>query len=274
MSQVVPGRSWERPETWQGRPGTYPGHLKDALKTSWEVPGCPGHNLFYTPIFYIAHFVFLIPFMCLSRYLAKIVQGWGVHPDKIDVIPNAVECLPPEDLRPEVDLVTVARLVPWKGLLELIDLATIQNWSLSIVGDGPMREELALKIRASGSNKIQLRGAVTQKQVPRELRRGRVFVLNSSYEGLPHIVLEAKSAGLPVVATDAGGTIETINDRKNGRLLPVGNIKQLGLVLEELLGNERERIKLRSAGYSQIENEFSLKQMAAETERLITQNIR
>lgn len=208
-----------------------------------------------------------------SDYLADVVRGWGVDPKRVDVIPNAVERLPIEDLRPEVDLVTVARLVPWKGLVELIDLAVMKNWSLSIVGDGPMREELALQIKASGSNKIFLRGGVPQKQVARELRRGRVFVLNSSYEGLPHIVLEAKSAGVPVVASNAGGTIETINDRKDGRLVPVGKTKQLGLVLGELLGDEQERIKLRNAGYSQIEKEFSLKQMAIKTERLIAQNV-
>jgi glycosyltransferase involved in cell wall biosynthesis len=202
-------------------------------------------------------------------YLADIVRGWGVHSERVSVIPNAVELQTPINTEPQVDLVTVARLVPWKGLMELIDLAAENQWSLSIVGDGPMRSELAHQIKSRGSQDIELRGAVPQEQVAAEIRRGRVFVLNSSYEGLPHIVLEAKAAGVPVVATAAGGTPETINDGEDGRLVPVGKTRKLEQVLKELLNDGSVRKTLSHAGLAQLKRGFSFQQMVKDTEDLL-----
>lgn len=204
-----------------------------------------------------------------SLYLADIVRSWGVDSERVSVIPNAVELQTPILTEPQVDLVTVARLVPWKGLMELIDLAAENQWSLSIVGDGPMRSELAHQIKSRGSQDIELRGAVPQEHVAAEIRRGRVFVLNSSYEGLPHIVLEAKAAGVPVVATAAGGTPETINDGEDGRLVPVGKARKLEQVLKELLNDGCVRKTLSHAGLSQLKKDFSFQEMVKDTEDLL-----
>lgn len=204
-----------------------------------------------------------------SQYLEDIVRGWGVDSEQISVIPNAVELQDPINTEPQVDLVTVARLVPWKGLVELVDLAAENQWSLSIVGDGPMRDELEYQIKSRGSQDIELRGAVPQEQVAAEIRRGRVFVLNSSYEGLPHIVLEAKAAGVPVVATAAGGTPGTINDGEDGRLVPVGETKKLEQVLKELLKAEGIRNTLSHTGLVQLKRDFSFQKMVKQTEALL-----
>ncbi|NBP72636.1 MAG: hypothetical protein EBU57_05600 [Alphaproteobacteria bacterium] len=72
-----------------------------------------------------------------SRYLSRIVTGWGVPEDKIHCIYNAVA--PAEVPRKRIedwDIVTVCRLVPWKGLDTLIDSAAQNNWRLRIVEDG------------------------------------------------------------------------------------------------------------------------------------------
>jgi len=206
-----------------------------------------------------------------SQYLAGIVCSWGVDTGRLHVIPNTVDIPPPADpaAAAQVDLVTVARLVPWKGLMELIDLAAENQWSLSIVGDGPMRSELAHQIKSRGSQDIELRGVVPQEQVVAEIRRGRVFVLNSSYEGLPHIVLEAKAAGVPVVATAAGGTPEAINDGEDGRLVPVGKTIKLEQVLKELLNDGGVRKTLSHAGLAQLKRNFSFQEMVKDTEDLL-----
>ena len=58
-----------------------------------------------------------------SAYLGAIVRGWGVDPAKIRVIHNAAPLPPPGPVEPRYDLITVARLVPWKGIAELIEVA-------------------------------------------------------------------------------------------------------------------------------------------------------
>jgi len=206
-----------------------------------------------------------------SQYLAGIVLSWGVDTGRLHVIPNTVDIPPPADpaATAQVDLVTVARLVPWKGLMELIDLAAENQWSLSIVGDGPMRDELDHQIKSRGSQNIELRGAVPQEQVAAEIRRGRVFVLNSSYEGMPHVVLEAKAAGVPVVATAAGGTPEAINDGEDGRLVPVGEGRRMEIVLRQLLGDDEMRGRLSQQALRILRRENAPARMVGDTEALL-----
>ncbi|MCR6629433.1 MAG: glycosyltransferase family 4 protein [Magnetospirillum sp.] len=201
-----------------------------------------------------------------SHYLGRIVQGWGVPAGRIDVVHNAVEVpAPAPNVKPEFDLVTVARLVPWKGLAELVDLAKARGWRLKIVGDGPLRREL--EERAGGA--VVFAGQVPQACVADEIRSGRVFVLNSSYEGLPHIVLEAKAAGVPVIATAVGGTPETITHGVDGVLIPHGDPAALEQAVGALLADETACRRLAAQGAGQVAQLFSFDHMVAETEAVL-----
>ena len=71
---------------------------------------------------------------------------------------------------------------------------------------------------------------------PTLLRLRRGVVLNSTYEGLPHVVLEAIAAGIPVIATDAGGTGEVVEHQVTGLLVRVGDSAGLRAAIEELCG--------------------------------------
>ena len=126
-----------------------------------------------------------------SAYLKEVVINWGVPDERLSVIPNAVQIPSSNRQSPEVDLVCVARLVPWKGIFELVRLAVDQGWSLALIGDGPLKNDLDAFLEKQPNSKVEIRGTVPMGQVANEIQRGRVFVLNSSYEGLPHVVLEA-----------------------------------------------------------------------------------
>jgi glycosyltransferase involved in cell wall biosynthesis len=200
-----------------------------------------------------------------SKYLAGIVAGWGVAPDRILVVLNAVRP-PPDDpgYEPEFDIVTVARLVPWKGIDRLIDVCSDYGWSLLIVGDGPQRSSLEAHAIAKGI-RVRFEGEVPKERVAMNIRRAQVFVLNSSYEGQPHIVLEAKLAGRPVVATCVGGTPETIHDMVDGYLVAPKDNAQLAAVLTRLLGDARHRAMISEAGLRDVRARFSFDVMYRDT---------
>jgi glycosyltransferase involved in cell wall biosynthesis len=200
-----------------------------------------------------------------SQYLSDVVAGWNVPRDRIRVVLNAVNPPPPESRpAPDHDVVTVARLVPWKGIDRLIDVCAAGGWSLLVVGDGPQREALGARAEQAGA-RVEFTGTVARPDVPGQIRRARVFVLNSTYEGLPHIVLEAKLAGRPVVATAVGGTPETIHDGIDGYLVPVGDDARLGLVLKPLIEDAALNAKIAQAGLADAEARFSFTAMYRQT---------
>ncbi len=202
-----------------------------------------------------------------SRYLASIVEGWGVVKSNIAVIYNAVEMNATGTVKEEWDLITVARLVPWKNVDTLIRLSASHSWRLKIVGDGPLKNSLeALVDQLGARNDIQFTGHVDKNSVAKHIRSARAFVLNSSYEGLPHIVLEAKAAGVPVIATSVGGTVETINDGVDGYLVPDGDEQALAAVINRLMSDQELRERIGRSGQESVRDQFSFSTMVSETE--------
>ncbi len=205
-----------------------------------------------------------------SRYLAGLVAGWGVPADRIHVVYNATyDGGEPPAVAPTADVVTVARLVPWKGIDALVRLAGKHGWTLHVVGDGPLRGALEALAREVGASGVVFRGQVAKADVPAEIAAGRVFVLNSTYEGLPHIVLEAKAVNRPVVASAAGGTPETITDGVDGLLVPVGDDAALEAAIAGLLADPARRERLAQAGLAQVRDQFSFQRLVRDTEALL-----
>ena len=90
--------------------------------------------------------------------------------------------------------------------------------SLTLVGDGPLRSRLVEHAQALGVSDC-VRFAGRQRDTAAFYRRADIFVLLSTYEGMPMSILEAMAAGLPVVATRAGGVPEIVKDGVNGALV-------------------------------------------------------
>jgi glycosyltransferase involved in cell wall biosynthesis len=212
-----------------------------------------------------------------SQYLQRIVTGWGGDPRRLHVIYNAVDPEPETPFLPVLPpfsgytVVTVGRLVPWKGIDRLLHvIAALPGVRLIVVGDGPeglrlrdLAQELGLDAR------VLFIGEVPAAQVDGYLRTGDVFVLNSIYEGLPHVVLEALRAGVPVIATDVGGTGEIIEPGVNGLLVPPGDDERLRRALLQLLQQPSERSRLVGAGRRRIAEQFQWEHLVEQTERLL-----
>jgi glycosyltransferase involved in cell wall biosynthesis len=207
-----------------------------------------------------------------SRYLARWVAAWGVPEEKLVVIYNAVELpngVPPAEvpLSTPLKIVTVGRLVLWKHVDKLIRaLARLEGAGLVIVGDGPERPALQkLAGEAGVADRMYFAGQRSKTETFALMTACDLFVLNSTYEGLPHVALEAMSCGLPVVATAVGGTPEVVEDGRNGRLVPPLGDGALHEALSQLLSTPSERQRLADGARQTVER-FHLARLVAETE--------
>jgi len=189
-----------------------------------------------------------------SQYLSNAATYWGVSASKIVVIYNAVElssatpsAIP---LSTRFKIVTVGRLVPWKQIDHLIEaLPEIEDAGLVVVGDGPERSRLENLARANNLNdRVHFAGQRTKEETFGLMASCDLFVLNSTYEGFPHVVLEAMCAGLPVVATMVGGTPELVHDGENGLLISPNANGALSSTLRRLLTCSEERQRLAAGG--------------------------
>jgi glycosyltransferase involved in cell wall biosynthesis len=215
-----------------------------------------------------------------SRYLAGWVMQWGVPEEKMTVIYNAVE--PFEGVRPAVvplrtsfKVVTVGRLVPWKCLDRVIEvLVSCPDIGLVIVGDGPERQRLEeLAHTLDVADRVYFAGQVSQAETIGLMAACDFFVLNSTYEGLPHVVLEAMSLGLPVLATAVGGTPEVVCDGDNGRLIAPADDDALVRVLSQLVSSPEERQRL-ARGAQQTVAQFGFRSLLEATKAVLWESTR
>lgn len=171
-----------------------------------------------------------------SEYLKKVVLKWGVKEEKIKVILNSYT---PQNINCEKKksgkyvLVSVGRLVPWKGFSELIQIMPeLQkenpNFILNIIGEGPEHKTLKSKIKdLKLEGKVFLKGKLPKKELFCELKNSDIFILNTSYEGLSHQLLEVIDAKIPIITTNVGGNPEVIENKKTGILVEEKNNEQL-----------------------------------------------
>ena len=185
-----------------------------------------------------------------SAYLRGIVFAWGVDVSKMKVIHNGFHMEPisktPSALRKKLHLsgsiiVSVGRLVSWKGMRELIEIMPaitilVPLAKLVIVGDGPEKNNLAETAKAFGlGDRVIFTGQLIQEKVFEYVKAADLFVLNTSYEGFSHQIIETMALGTPVITTAVGGNPEIIRNNENGILISPGAKESLLEVITGLL---------------------------------------
>ena len=90
-----------------------------------------------------------------------------------------------------------------------------------------------------------------------------LFVLPSLYEGLPLAILEAMAAGVPVVATDAGGTAEVVRDGETGVIVRAADAPALATAIGSMLSNRNRATRLAAAARALVTREYSVDGMVA-----------
>lgn len=179
---------------------------------------------------------------------------------------------PKHKLQNEIKLLSVGRISKIKGFdLVIHAISKLKNIDLTytIVGDGPESKNLeTLKVRLGLEKKVFLSGIKSKNELREIYRSSDIFILPSHNEGMSNALLEAMACGLPVIVTNAGGTIELINHGKNGFIFPKGNIDELVKCLSILINDENKRLELGINARKTAEI-FSWKMIASEFKKLI-----
>ena len=201
-----------------------------------------------------------------SHFLGGLVQGWGVDRTSVRVVTNALTTRVASEAerlqarstvkyelgRSGPFIVTVARLYPWKNLDVMIRLVPKfpPLATLIIIGDGPERKRLEMIIQREGlSRRVVLTGGISHAETQRYLMAADAFVLNTRYEGLSHVLLEAMGAGAPSAVSNVGGNPEVIRDEENGLLFEVDDRTGIAHAMARLLGDRElsERMRRQAA---------------------------
>lgn len=220
-----------------------------------------------------------------------LMQGWGVPEHKARLMYPGVDTevfVPaPRDAaargrlgwgdRPVV--LTVGRLETRKGQDQMIRALvairkTIPRVLYAVVGDGERREFLEALVRQEGLGEhVQFLGELSDRQLLSCYQQCDLFVLanrqvGNEIEGFGMVLLEAQACGKPVVAGTSGGTAETMQNGKTGRLVACEGPDELGAAVAELLGNPDLRDRMGQAARPWVVEHFDWEALSRQAERL------
>jgi len=163
-------------------------------------------------------------------------------------------------LSAEKDFPTLLRAVP-------LVLASVPDFRLRIVGDGPEREPLErLTVELGITRYIEFLGERTD--VPELLKEAGFFVSSSLTEGISLTLLEAMAVGLPVVATAVGGNPEIVVAGKTGSLVPSHDPQALPNAIVTMCRNQSAWLAMGKSGRDRVAGNFEVGRMANDYEQL------
>jgi glycosyltransferase involved in cell wall biosynthesis len=166
----------------------------------------------------------------------------------------------------------VGNLVGHKGHRYLVEAACelvkrMPELRFVVLGEGRLRRDLESRIRRGGlSGKFFLPGH--EPSASRLIRAFNVFVMPSVQEGLGTSVLDAMAAGVPVVATRAGGIPEVVEDNETGLLARPRDARSLAEALEKILRERNLTRRLARSAKKKVAARFTVKNMVAKQARI------
>lgn len=175
------------------------------------------------------------------------------------------------------EFVCIGRLCEQKGHLLLIEAAKYLaeeglDFSLTLVGDGPMRADVEQMIARHGlQDRIRITGWMSSAAVHQQIRQARAMVLPSFAEGLPVAVMEALALGRPVITTYVGGIPELVEPGVNGWLIPPGSVASLVDAMRSALEQPDEILmQMGQAGAERVNREHNIVTEATRLATLLT----
>jgi len=177
---------------------------------------------------------------------------------KIDVIYNGVDTrnfnFDPSTLSQNGNqtfkVLCISRLTSRKGIKYLVEAIKLLDAKypllrLKVVGEGDAKEDLEKQAKDLGiSEKVEFTGRIKHDRLPKIYSDSQVFVLPSLNEGMSNTMLEALASGLPIIATDTGGTKELVENGENGFVVKKKDSQNIADKVERLISDSDLRRKM------------------------------
>ena len=206
----------------------------------------------------------------------------GASPRAIKIVPCGVdlERFTPNGLAEashtgRVRIVTLSRLVPRKGIADVIEaLVDVPSAELVVAGGGdgpdlltdPEAQRLSQLARTLGvADRVYLRGRVARDDVPALLRSADIVACTPWYEPFGIVPLEAMACGVPVVVSSVGGLVDTVVDGTTGLHVPPRSPRALAHALNALANDPARRALLGRLGVDRVRARYSWSRVAAES---------
>ena len=210
-------------------------------------------------------------------FAAEVRENHGTPPGRFTVVPGALDAdrfSPRQGWRvgewidaARPALLYHGRVDRRKGALDLLDAfaelldrrhPVAQRARLVYSGIGPDSDAVAARVETLGlADRFTSLGYVNYTDVPAVYRQGDIFVSPTYSEGFSNTILEAISAGLPVLSCHAVGVVDCLRDGENGLLVPPGDIAALAGALARLLDDAPLRRRLAECAFEEVHRLYS-----------------
>ena len=174
-----------------------------------------------------------------------------------------------------ITLVSVGRLIEQKGhyyLLQAMHHLALKskNVRLTIVGDGPLRNQLEDMRNSLGiENMVDFVG--WQSNVYSFYESADILIHPSLWEGFGLVLLEAMRSGLPIIASNVSAVPEIVEDLITGLLVSPADSLALEEAITDLIDNSKKRTSLGKNGYERLKEKFAVEPMVRKTEHVYDQ---
>ncbi|MDD4271417.1 MAG: glycosyltransferase [Patescibacteria group bacterium] len=187
-------------------------------------------------------------FIAPSRFMKDVCVSFGVSENKIKVLNNFTNkfFIAESESAREPYLLYYGRLAEEKGIEILVQAMALteQKIKLLIIGAGPDFKKIKNLIeKLKLGDRIEMLGPKYGDDLNKYIINSRAVAVPSIWpENFPYVVLEAMSAGKPVIASAIGGLKEMINEGENGFLFKPGDVKGMALAIDKLFRADQEKL--------------------------------
>ncbi len=215
----------------------------------------------------------------VSEFIKGELTAAGCPPEKMVVNYNGADASRFVPGEKQKLILFAGRWVEKKGVDTLVSALIgvrekLGGWRVRLVGDGPLKPELAARLKAAGMD-VELPGWVSPEDMPKHFAEAMIVCVPSrraatgDAEGLPTVCIEAMLSGCAIAATRHAGIPECVRDGETGLLVAESDHAALGEQLVRMTGDVQATLAMGAAGRALALKDFNLERQSARLQDLL-----